>query len=75
MGTIHFGQIHFMISQLQKFSSLSWHSLRTLEGMDILLPQKVGLDLFSPSQEIPHKNAYCVVSLLLYLQKLTIVLS
>jgi len=28
MGTIHFGQIYFLISQLQKFTSLSWHSLR-----------------------------------------------
>ena len=34
------------------------NSVSTLEGMDVSLPQKVGLDLFSPSQENPHKNTY-----------------
>ena len=46
MGTTHFGQIRFMFSQSQKFISLSWYSLSTLEGMDVSLQQKVGLDLF-----------------------------
>ena len=48
---------------------LSWYSLSTLESMDISLQQKVGLDLFSPSQE----NAYRVMSLMLRLWKLTAV--
>ena len=73
--SIHFGQIRSMFSRLQKHSSLTWYSLSTLEGMDVSLAQKVSLDLFSPSQENLHKNAYCVASLMLLLQNLTIVLS